>query len=40
MPGFLKSPSVHLLAIFCSIDQVADSLDVLVEHFTTKLTVK
>lgn len=37
---FKRSLSVHLLAIFCSIDQVADSLEVLVEHFTTKLTVK
>lgn len=37
--GF-KEVTVHLLAVFCSIDQVADSLEVLVEHLTTKLTVK
>lgn len=37
---FLKKLSVHLLVIFCSINQVADGLEVLVEHFTTKLTVK
>lgn len=38
---FLKKKlSVHLLVIFCSTNQVADSLEVLVEHFTTKLTVK
>lgn len=36
----LKKSLLHLLTVFCSIDQVADSLEVLVEHFTTKLTVK